>query len=210
MVQLASASGAPGSDSGGADGSTNPPDGAAQGSRPARRQVWLKGVGLLADGTCFGFSVVDLSYDGCSIEPEVALFPGVKFQMSVLGFRGAVNAIVRWHRDGRAGIEFCAEESSGGKHAPRAYERHEIAGIVLLRRMGRKEYHARLFNLTPNGCRVEFIERPRTGELLWVKFDGLDSVEAAVRWVDGFYGGVEFTRPLHPAIFDSLVGRLSA
>lgn len=210
MAPLASVSDASGNDSGNTDESSEQQDDTTQGSRAARRQVSLKGVGSLADGTCFGFSVVDLSYDGCSIEPEVALFPGVKFQMSVLGCRGAVNAVVRWHRDGRAGIEFCADESADRKHTPRAHERHQIAGTVMLRRMGRKEYHARLFNMTPNGCRVEFIERPRPGELLWVTVEGLDSVEAGVRWIDGFYGGVEFTRPHHPAIFDSLVGRMSA
>jgi hypothetical protein len=58
------------------------------------------------------------------------------------------------------------------------------------------------------GCRIEFIERARPGEMLWVKFEGLDSLEAAVRWADGFYGGVEFARPIYPAVFELLLARL--
>jgi hypothetical protein len=33
-------------------------------------------------------------------------------------------------------------------------------------------------------------------ELLWAKFDGLDAFESRVCWVDGFYGGLEFVRPM--------------
>lgn len=210
MVHLASVSGASVSDAGHADDECKRVEEGRQSCRPLRRKVELKGVGLLSDGTCFSFSVIDMSYDGCSIEAEIALFPGVKFQMSVLGFRGAVNAMVRWHRDGRSGIEFCAEQSPHREQTPRAHERRKIAGSASLRRMGRKEYQTRLFDLTPNGCKVEFIERPRPGELLWVKLNGLSNLEAAVRWVDGFYGGVEFVRPLHEAIFDSLVEGVNA
>lgn len=209
MAHLASVSGASGSDAGHAEDDSKRRDVGRQGPRPPRRKVELKGLGLLADGTCFSFSVLDMSYDGCSIEAEVALLPGVTFQMSVLGFRGAINALVRWHRDGRSGIEFRGEQGADRKQTPRAHDRRAIAGSASLRRMGRKEYQTRLFDLTPNGCKVEFIERPRPGELLWVKLDGLSNVEAAVRWVDGFYGGVEFVRPLHGAIFDSLIGRLN-
>jgi hypothetical protein len=32
---------------------------------------------------------------------------------------------------------------------------------------------------------VEFVDRPSVGERHWVKFDGLDGLEAEVRWVSG-------------------------
>ena len=43
------------------------------------------------------------------------------------------------------------------------------------------------------------------GERVWVKFDGLESLEATVRWLDGHIGGVAFERPLHEAVFQHLV-----
>ena len=210
MVHLAGAPGALGGDPGERHRSAKTINGTVPGSRPARRSVAMQGFGLLADGTSFSVSIHDLSYEGCRIESKVALFPGVKFKMSVLGFRGVIDALVRWNKDGVAGVEFGGEEEPGRKQVPRTHERRKVDGAVSLRRMGRKQYQARLFDVTPSGCKVEFVERPRAGEQLWVKLEGLDTVEAAVRWIDGFYGGIEFVRPIHGAVFDSLVDRLNA
>ena len=170
----------------------------------------MKGFGLLADGTTFDLSASDLSYEGCKIETDIALFPGVKFKLSMLGFRGVIDAQVCWRRDGQAGVKFMSESAPQKPHTPRADEREELTSAVSLRRLGRKQYQAQIFDLTARGCKVEFIERPRAGELLWIKFDGLDSIEAIVRWVDGFYGGLQFVRPIHESIFDRLIARLKA
>jgi hypothetical protein len=178
--------------------------------RAARREVGLNGWGFLADGTCFALSVLDLSYDGCRLKPEIALLPGVKFKMSIVGFQGAVDAEVRWHKQGCAGVKFAAAEVAGKPQVARSYDREAVNSVLELRRLGRKQYQARMFDLAPGGCKVEFIERPRPGELIRVKLDGLDSIEAVVRWVDGYYGGVEFVRPIHSAIYDSLLARLKA
>ena len=43
---------------------------------------------------------------------------------------------------------------------------------------------------------------------MWIKFDGMDAMESQVCWVDGFIAGVEFTRPIYPAVFQMLVSRL--
>ena len=58
------------------------------------------------------------------------------------------------------------------------------------------------------GCRIEFVERPAVSEVVWVKFDGLESIEARVCWLEGFVAGVEFVRPLHAAVFEELLTRL--
>ena len=47
-------------------------------------------------------------------------------------------------------------------------------------------------------------------EIVWVKFEGLEALEAMVCWVDGFAAGLEFQRPVHPAVFDVLLQRLAA
>jgi len=52
------------------------------------------------------------------------------------------------------------------------------------------------------------VTRPKLDETVWVKIDGLESLEALVCWVNGFEAGVEFVRPIHPAVFDFLINRL--
>ena len=77
---------------------------------------------------------------------------------------------------------------------------------VSLRRSGHHGYRVKVHDASPNGCRIEFVERPNLDERVWVKFEGLDAVEGLVCWVDGFVAGVEFVNPIHPAVFDRLVG----
>jgi hypothetical protein len=62
--------------------------------------------------------------------------------------------------------------------------------------------------LYPLASRVEFVERPHLDELLWVKFEGLESLEASVCWTDGKAAGLEFTRPIYAAVFQLLLSRL--
>lgn len=80
---------------------------------------------------------------------------------------------------------------------------------VALRRSGQRNYRVKLFDLSPHGCKIEFVERPRLDEVVWAKFEGLDALEAMVCWIDGSAGGLEFNRPIYPAVFDMLVDRLS-
>jgi hypothetical protein len=192
------------------DRSRAAPAGAGPETRQPRRQVALNGFGVLDDGTTFAISVVDLSYDGCKVATDLALIPGLILKVSILGARGAIPAVVRWYREGRAGLKFSPEDEPAAAQTPRGYERIELTAKLSLRRTGRQQYLAHLFDIAPTGCKVEFIERPRRDESLWVKFDGLDGIEATVRWVDGFYGGLEFVRPIYPAVFDLLLARLRA
>jgi len=78
---------------------------------------------------------------------------------------------------------------------------------VVLRRAGQNNYGTTIFDLSPQACKVEFVDRPRLDELVWVKFDGLEALDAYVCWVEGFNAGLEFQRPIHPAVFEMLVKR---
>jgi len=62
-----------------------------------------------------------------------------------------------------------------------------------------------VFDLSPEGCKVEFVEIPAVGERIWVEFDNLESVEGKVRWTAGYMGGVEFVRALYESVFRRLV-----
>jgi hypothetical protein len=94
------------------------------------------------------------------------------------------------------------------KTAERRSERVALNPIVSRRRAGQLNYRVRVYDASLHGCGVEFVERPAVDEQLWVRFDGLQPLEAEVCWVDGFIAGVNFVQPIHPAVFDRLVATL--
>ena len=100
-------------------------------------------------------------------------------------------------------------DSSGGQgKVRRQTPRVSVAAMVNLRRKGHHRFSVQVFDLSPEGCKVEFIERPQLDENLWLKFDGLESLEASVRWVASNAVGVQFLRPIHSAVFDLLISKM--
>jgi hypothetical protein len=90
----------------------------------------------------------------------------------------------------------------------RRSERVALNASVSLRRSGQIKYQVHIFDVSLHGCRIEFVERPNLDEQLWVKFNGLQPIEAEVCRVDGCSVGVNFVRPVHPAVFDRIVSGL--
>jgi len=76
---------------------------------------------------------------------------------------------------------------------PRREARVSIATSARVRREGFHSYEASILDVSPSGCKMEFVDRPAFRERVWVKFDGL-----------------EFEHPIHPAVFELLLRRLSA
>lgn len=90
---------------------------------------------------------------------------------------------------------------------PSGTERQDRVALfaeVRLRRSGGHPFIVRVFNLSAEGCKMEFVERPAVGEAVWIKLPGLDSIQATVRWIEGHYGGVQFERPLYEPVFRRL------
>lgn len=81
---------------------------------------------------------------------------------------------------------------------------------AIARRAGSPNYRVRIRDLSQAGCKLEIVDRPRVGERIWVKVEGLEALEATVRWVKNGLAGARFVRPLHPAVFDLLVQRLNS
>lgn len=77
-----------------------------------------------------------------------------------------------------------------------------------MRRVGGFPYRVRIYDLSPQGCKVEFVERPELNERVWIKIAGLEAVQGFVCWLKGSTAGVEFDRPIHPAVFEDLLSRL--
>lgn len=92
---------------------------------------------------------------------------------------------------------------------PRKSDRITVEAEVIVRRLGDRNYRVRVYDISCHGCRVEFLSRPQLDDLAWVKFDGLESLEAVVCWVDGFIAGVKFAKPMHQAVFERIAGELA-
>lgn len=178
--------------------------------RRERRPVTLAAFANREDGSAIELTVVDLSFDGCGVTCTSRLATGERLTLSVAG-RGSAAAVVRWVNAARAGLSFLSIEPRGRPSMqPRSHKRVPVDGEVLMRRSGKVSFRVQIFDLSPDGCLAEFVERPELDEQLWIKFDGLEALEARVRWMAGAKAGLKFTRPLHPAVFDLIALRLGA
>ncbi len=165
----------------------------AERNRNERRGIRLPAVARLTDGSAVNLKVVDLSHSGCKVETPVALAPGSCITVSVLEL-GVLDASVRWYVDGYAGLRF-----SDGPHSkevqPREHERVSLQAAISLRRRSGLNYIVRTTDVSPSGCKVEFVDRPSVGDIHWIRFEGLQALEGEVRWSRQFRGGVQFRRP---------------
>ena len=95
-------------------------------------------------------------------------------------------------------------------HQLRKCARVAVNAKLSLRRSSQLSYRVHVFDASPDGCKIEFVEKPRLGERIWVKFDGLEPVGAVVCWTNGFIGGVRFERPIHSAVFREMILRIQS
>ena len=77
-----------------------------------------------------------------------------------------------------------------------------------MRRAGFPNFCVQIDDVSEEGCRIEFVDRPNLNERVWVKFQGLTAIEGSVAWVKDHSAGIEFDRPIHPAVFEDLISRL--
>jgi hypothetical protein len=179
---------------------------------PRARQAMSLGVhAIREDGSVVDATLTDLSSDGCGLDCAAGLTAGETIGLSVQS-RGTIFATVRWSAGSRAGLAFAAtaEAPAADAPSPRSHERTSVEAEVGLRRTGKLNFRVRVFDVSPGGCRAEFVDRPEVGERVWVKFDGMDMIEASVCWIAGAKTGIRFARPIHGAVFDMLLHRLHA
>ena len=159
------------------------------------------------DGSPVELTIVDLSYDGCGVVCTDRLTEGERLSLSVL-HRGATPVTVRWVDGARAGLSFETVHHEEPLRQTRRYERVSVEGEVSMHRRNKVTYRVHIYDLSPEGCRAEFVERPELHEKLWIKFDGLEPLGADVRWLTGAKAGLKFMRSFHPAVFELMVARL--
>lgn len=175
--------------------------------RGERRPIRLRGYATPGTGRGAEVKLLDLSYEGCGIETDIPLLPGQKVQLSVMR-RVAIEAEVRWCADGKAGLVFAKEEDRDKRYWPRKHDRTPIEAEVMMRRLGKLRYRVRVYDVSPSGCRVELVDKPKVDEKVMIKFDGLEAMHCEVCWVSGPSAGLNFEHKIHPAVFGLLLHRM--
>ena len=105
----------------------------------------------------------------------------------------------------RDGLQAAEPEREGER---RQCGRFATGSQILVRRIPGVNFEVALDNVSSGGCRVEMLEKCEAGEDVIARFPDLESLGARVRWTIGSTAGLQFTRPIHPAVFGSLLERL--
>ena len=177
--------------------------------RRPRRGVSMRGVLVRSGGVSHIINLIDLNYGGCGVQVPVQLEVGEAVTMSVMG-RGSIAAQVCWYREGKAGLVFEPLPDEAKTKIERRAARVEVPGTIGLKVLGRNTFRVRIFDLSTDGCKVELVELPSQGDIMLVKFDGLETIDANVAWLGGHTAGLTFVNPIHPAVLDLLMQRLAA
>lgn len=73
-----------------------------------------------------------------------------------------------------------------------------------IRRPGDHRYRVNILDFSPEGCKVDVPVNVDIGDSVFISLPSLESIEGKVRWREGWLVGIEFLRPLHPAVFDMM------
>jgi hypothetical protein len=96
------------------------------------------------------------------------------------------------------------------KSIERCAERKPFGAEIELRRTRGMKYRVTVRDLSPQGCSINLVDRVQLDEIIWIKFSGLESLEADVCWTKDFIAGVEFRKFLHPSVFAMILDRQAA
>jgi hypothetical protein len=92
-------------------------------------------------------------------------------------------------------------------HGRRA-ERIQLRADIDFRRAGENRWRVNILDFSPEGCRVELPVRVNLKDTIWISLPGLEALQGQICWVKDWVAGVEFNRPLHPAVFDMVQDRM--
>lgn len=91
---------------------------------------------------------------------------------------------------------------------PRRAERLSLCADIDFRRVGEHRWRVNILDFSPHGCRVEVPVQVVPDDTIWISLPGLESIQGTVCWVKEWEVGVEFAKPLYPAVFDMVCERM--
>lgn len=90
--------------------------------------------------------------------------------------------------------------SSGEFTEQRRTKRQGLQMACTVRERSRTAVPAAIDDFSADGIKIMSQGFPLPGNQIWVRLDGLESLSGRVAWCDGSTAGIEFERPLHPAV----------
>lgn len=92
------------------------------------------------------------------------------------------------------------DDRVGRRRSPRRYLEAQV-------QFGQNSHRTRvrMIDLSCHGARLSLNHPLKESDSFWITLPGLAPMSARVTWVDGFIIGCEFTDPLPPATFASLM-----
>lgn len=96
-------------------------------------------------------------------------------------------------------------ETLGEFHERRA-ERFTTDIAAGVRERGRSRIDIEVVDLSTHGCRIEYKGMLVVGAQAWLTLPGLEGWSARVAWMKEREAGLDFLRPLHPAVAARVIG----
>jgi hypothetical protein len=90
----------------------------------------------------------------------------------------------------------------------RKAERIPLQADIDFRRTGEHRWRVNIHDISPQGCRVELPVRVAPDDKIWISLPGLEALQGRICWVEEWVAGVQFDKPLHPAVFDMVEQRM--
>ena len=91
----------------------------------------------------------------------------------------------------------------------RAGYRAPFRTAATLRDRASNKFHVYLTDLSTTGFQAEAHPSLDPGAIVWLVMPGMQGLEARVIWRERRTVGCQFSQPLHPAVFDHLVVKLT-
>jgi PilZ domain len=87
----------------------------------------------------------------------------------------------------------------------RRREHRQPIAVAAVYRAGIERRNISLWDISCNGCRI-FVSglTMRQGQRVVLKPEGMEAMDGTIRWAGDEFAGVQFDRPLHPAVVDHL------
>lgn len=92
----------------------------------------------------------------------------------------------------------------------RRNERVRCVAEIGMRRMGSFSFQVVVEDVSVGGCKAELVEFVDVNDHVIIRFPGIEPFSAKVSWADTHHAGIDFERPLHPAVFEQLLSRLAS
>lgn len=89
----------------------------------------------------------------------------------------------------------------------RRAQRQPFVATVEVREPGAHPQKLKVLDVSPLGCRVSLVSRVKLDTRVFLRFPGLEAIPAYVCWCENFEAGLEFEKPIYPAVLSHVMSQ---